>query len=117
MDQIEHIVDLQLERLKQLLADRKITIELTPDAKRVLAEEGFDPAFGARPLKRAIQRFLQNPLAMSVLDGRINEGDHVRVTRAADGTLGFDVVAHEADTGGGAEAPGDVVGSGAGAGR
>ena len=56
MEQIEHIVDLQLERLKKLLGDRKITLELTPEAKHVLAEEGFDPAFGARPLKRAIQR-------------------------------------------------------------
>jgi ATP-dependent Clp protease ATP-binding subunit ClpB len=115
MDQIEHIVDLQLERLKHLLADRKITLELTPEAKRVLAEEGFDPAFGARPLKRAIQRFLQNPLAMSVLDGRISEGDHVRVTRAPDGTLAFEVVSHDAENGG-AEAP-DAVASGAGAGR
>jgi ATP-dependent Clp protease ATP-binding subunit ClpB len=96
MDQIEHIVDLQLERLKQLLSDRKITLELTQEAKRVLAEEGFDPAFGARPLKRAIQRYLQNPLAMSVLDGRINDGDHVKVTRNADGTLGFEVAGHDA---------------------
>ena len=117
MDQIEHIVDLQLERLKQLLADRKITIELTPEAKRVLAEEGFDPAFGARPLKRAIQRFLQNPLAMSVLDGRIKDGDHVRVTRAPDGTLSFEVVGHGATNGDGAQAPGGVAGSAAGAGR
>ncbi|HMI59122.1 MAG TPA: AAA family ATPase, partial [Gemmatimonadaceae bacterium] len=117
MDQIEHIVDLQLERLKQLLADRKITIELTPEAKRVLAEEGFDPAFGARPLKRAIQRFLQNPLAMSVLDGRIKDGDHVRVTRAPDGTLSFEVVGHDATNGDGAQAPGGVAGSAAGAGR
>jgi ATP-dependent Clp protease ATP-binding subunit ClpB len=117
MDQIEHIVDLQLGRLKQLLADRKITLELTPEAKRALAEEGFDPAFGARPLKRAIQRYLQNPLAMSVLDGRIKDGDHVSVTRAPDGTLAFEVVGHEAANGEGAGAPGEVVGSGAGAGR
>ena len=115
MDQIEHIVELQLKRLEQLLADRKITLELTPEAKRVLAEEGFDPAFGARPLKRAIQRFLQNPLAMSVLDGRISEGDHVRVTRAPDGSLAFEVVAHDAN--GSADARGDVVGSATGAGR
>ncbi len=96
MDQIEFIVDLQLERLKKLLGDRKITLELTPEAKRVLAEEGFDPAFGARPLKRAIQRYLQNPLAMAVLDGRFKDGDHVSVTRTGDGTLGFEVVGHDA---------------------
>jgi ATP-dependent Clp protease ATP-binding subunit ClpB len=117
MDQIEHIVDLQLGRLTQLLADRKITLELTPEAKRVLAEEGFDPAFGARPLKRAIQRYLQNPLAMSVLDGRIKDGDHVSVTRTPDGTLAFEVVGHDSVPGESAEAAGDVVGSGAGAGR
>jgi len=99
MDQIERIVDLQLERLKKLLADRKITLELTPEAKHVLAEEGFDPAFGARPLKRAIQRYLQNPLAMAVLDGRFKDGDPIRVTRAADGTLGFEVAGHDADVG------------------
>jgi len=117
MDQIEHIVELQLKRLEQLLADRKITLELTPEAKRVLAEEGFDPAFGARPLKRAIQRYLQNPLAMAVLETRIKEGDHVRVTRAPEGTLAFEVVGQVATNGNGAAAPGDVVGSSAGAGR
>jgi ATP-dependent Clp protease ATP-binding subunit ClpB len=99
MDQIEFIVDLQLERLKKLLGDRKITIELTSEAKRVLAEEGFDPAFGARPLKRAIQRYLQNPLAMAVLDGRFKDGDHVRVTRSSDGSLGFEVVGNDAAVG------------------
>ncbi len=95
MDQIEFIVDLQLERLKKLLGDRRITLDLTSEAKRVLAEEGFDPAFGARPLKRAIQRYLQNPLAMAVLDGRFKDGDHVSVTRNGDGTLGFEVVGHD----------------------
>ena len=104
MDQIEFIVDLQLERLKKLLGDRKITLALTPEAKRVLAEEGFDPAFGARPLKRAIQRYLQNPLAMAVLDGRFKDGDHVLATRASDGTLGFEVVGHDAHAGERAEA-------------
>ena len=76
-----HIVDLQLDKLDQLLADRKLTIEITPEAKRFLAEEGYDPAFGARPLKRAIQRLLQNPLAMAVLEGRFREGDRIRVGR------------------------------------
>jgi ATP-dependent Clp protease ATP-binding subunit ClpB len=78
-EQIERIVDLQLKRMEKLLSDRKITLEVTPDAKRVLAEEGYDPAFGARPLKRAIQRLIQNPLAMMVLEGRFGEGDHVVV--------------------------------------
>ncbi|HET7583340.1 MAG TPA: ATP-dependent chaperone ClpB [Gemmatimonadaceae bacterium] len=90
MEQIETIVDLQLQRLEKLLADRKLTIELTPDAKRALAEEGYDPAFGARPLKRAIQRELQNPLALAVLEGRFEEGDHILVTRGAEGRLLFE---------------------------
>ncbi|HKR08502.1 MAG TPA: ATP-dependent chaperone ClpB, partial [Gemmatimonadaceae bacterium] len=88
-DQIEHIIDLQLKRLEQLLADRKLTFELTPQAREVLATEGYDPAFGARPLKRAIQRLLQNPLALAVLEGRFSEGDHIVVDRDARGELTF----------------------------
>jgi len=86
-EQIEKIVDLQLKRLEKLLADRKITILVTPEAKHVLAEEGFDPAFGARPLKRSIQRLIQNPLAMAVLDGKFNDGDTVVVDVGPNGQL------------------------------
>jgi ATP-dependent Clp protease ATP-binding subunit ClpB len=86
-EQIEKIVDLQLKRLEKLLADRKITILVTPEAKHVLAEEGYDPAFGARPLKRSIQRLIQNPLAMAVLDGRFNDGDTVVVDVDSHGQL------------------------------
>jgi len=88
-EQIERIVDLQLKRLERLLADRKITLEVTPEAKRVLAEEGYDPAFGARPLKRSIQKLIQNPLALAVLEGRFAEGDTVVVTAGANGQLEF----------------------------
>ena len=88
-EEIEHIIDLQLKRLEQLLADRKLTFELTPPAREVLATEGYDPAFGARPLKRAIQRLLQNPLALAVLEGRFSEGDHIVVDRDARGELTF----------------------------
>jgi ATP-dependent Clp protease ATP-binding subunit ClpB len=87
--QIEHIIDLQLKRLESLLADRKLTFELTPAAREVLATEGYDPAFGARPLKRAIQRLLQNPLALAVLEGRFTEGDHIVVDRDPKGELTF----------------------------
>jgi ATP-dependent Clp protease ATP-binding subunit ClpB len=87
--EIEHIIDLQLKRLEQLLADRKLTLELTPEAREVLATEGYDPAFGARPLKRAIQRLLQNPLALAVLEGRFSEGDHIVVERDPKGELTF----------------------------
>src|SRR5262245_9207963 len=88
-DEIEKIVDLQLERLRKLLAERKITIDVTPEAKRVLAEEGYDPAFGARPLKRSIQRLIQNPLALAVLDGRFGEGDAIIVRPDGKGGLEF----------------------------
>jgi len=87
--EIEHIIDLQLAHLEKLLADRKLTLELTPKAREVLATEGYDPAFGARPLKRAIQRLLQNPLAMAVLEGRFSEGDHIIVGVDPKGELTF----------------------------
>ncbi|HWJ20966.1 MAG TPA: AAA family ATPase [Gemmatimonadaceae bacterium] len=88
-EDIGHIIELQLKRLEQLLADRHITIELTPEAKHVLATEGYDPAFGARPLKRAIQKLVQNPLAMAVLEGRFTEGDHIVVGADPNGQLTF----------------------------
>ena len=73
--EIDHIVDLQLGQLRKLLGDRKLTIRLTDAARARLADDGYEPAFGARPLKRAVQRLLQNPLAMAVLEGRFKEGD------------------------------------------
>src|SRR5690349_7688013 len=88
-DQIEKIVDLQLVRLDRLLADRKMTLEVTPEAKRLLAEEGYDPAFGARPLKRSIQRLIQNPLAMAVLEGKFVGGDVIVVRPDGKGGLEF----------------------------
>jgi ATP-dependent Clp protease ATP-binding subunit ClpB len=88
--QIEHIVDLQLDRFRRLLADRKITLEIAPEAKRLLAEEGYDPAFGARPLKRAIQRLIQNPLALQLLEGRFREGEHLVATVGEGGKLVFE---------------------------
>jgi ATP-dependent Clp protease ATP-binding subunit ClpB len=87
--EIEHIIELQLKKLERLLGDRKLTLELTPEAREVLATEGYDPAFGARPLKRAIQRLLQNPLALAVLEGRFSEGDHIIVERDPKGELTF----------------------------
>ncbi|MFL5567960.1 MAG: ATP-dependent chaperone ClpB [Gemmatimonadaceae bacterium] len=87
--EIDHIIDLQLGRLEKLMADRKLTFGLTPSAREVLATEGYDPAFGARPLKRAIQRLLQNPLALAVLEGKFGEGDHIVVDRDPKGELTF----------------------------
>jgi ATP-dependent Clp protease ATP-binding subunit ClpB len=77
MEEIEHIVELQLGRFQKMLADRKLSLEMVPEAKHMLAEEGYDPAFGARPLKRAIQRMIQNPLALQLLEGRFQEGDRI----------------------------------------
>jgi ATP-dependent Clp protease ATP-binding subunit ClpB len=87
--EIGRIIDLQLVKLERLLADRKLAIEITPAARRAVATEGYDPAFGARPLKRAIQRMLQNPLAMAVLDGRFGEGDRIVADRGAGAELTF----------------------------
>jgi ATP-dependent Clp protease ATP-binding subunit ClpB len=78
-DQIAEIVELQLGRLRGRLAERGLTIELTDAAKDVLAEAGWDPSYGARPLKRAIQRLLENPLALRLLEGDFGEGDAIRV--------------------------------------
>jgi ATP-dependent Clp protease ATP-binding subunit ClpB len=80
-DQLVRIIDLRLEDVRRLLADRKISLELTDAAKDLLFTEGYDPNFGARPLKRAIQKLVQDPLAMKILDGEILHGDHVVVDR------------------------------------
>jgi ATP-dependent Clp protease ATP-binding subunit ClpB len=87
--QLEQIVELQLTRLRQLLAEKKITLELTPEAKRALTTEGYDPNFGARPLKRAIQRNIQNPLSMALLGGKFHEGDTILATEGPDGEIVF----------------------------
>jgi len=88
-EQLSEIVDMQLGRLRERLAERKLELEVTDAAKELLAEEGWDPAYGARPLKRAIQRLLENPLALELLEGRFGEGDTVRVD-VRDGELVFD---------------------------
>jgi ATP-dependent Clp protease ATP-binding subunit ClpB len=75
------IVDLQLERLEQLLAARHLKLEVTREARELLAEQGYDPVYGARPLKRVIQRELQNRIALELLEGAFNEGDTIRVER------------------------------------
>ncbi|HEX9580380.1 MAG TPA: AAA family ATPase, partial [Gemmatimonadales bacterium] len=80
-----HIVDLQVDRVRKLLADKRIRLELTPEAKELVIAEGYDPTYGARPLKRVIQRRIQNPLALAILEGVYGEGDVVRVVRSADG--------------------------------
>jgi len=80
-EQLVRIVDLLLEGVEKLLAERQIKLELTPAAKELLVREGYDPAYGARPLRRTIQRLVQDPLALQILEGKILPGDHVRVDR------------------------------------
>ncbi|MGA8160570.1 MAG: AAA family ATPase, partial [Acidobacteriaceae bacterium] len=91
-EQLQHIVDLRLKDLEKLLADRHITIELTPAARHQIFTSGYDRAYGARPLKRAIQRLIQDPLAMKILDGEVLHGDHVRIDANKSGPLRFEVV-------------------------
>jgi ATP-dependent Clp protease ATP-binding subunit ClpB len=91
-EQITKIIDIQLESLRKHLADRKITLELTPAARDALFKEGYDPAFGARPLKRAIQNLLANPLALRILEGDIQSGDHVMADVNRDGEITFQPV-------------------------
>jgi len=79
--QLEGIVKLLLKNVATLLEERKITLELTPAAYTLLLEEGYDPAYGARPLRRTIQRLIQDPLAMQILEGKVLPGDHIRVGR------------------------------------
>jgi ATP-dependent Clp protease ATP-binding subunit ClpB len=83
--EINRIVSVQLGRLEKLLADRRISITLSESAMDWLAERGFDPVYGARPLKRAIQKELQDPLARMILEGRIKDGDEVKVAMEAGG--------------------------------
>jgi len=88
-EHLQQIVEIQMRYLKQLLADRHLEIDLTDAAKVLIAEEGYDPAYGARPLKRVIQRQVQDPLALRLLQGEFEEGDRVRVD-AIDGRLIFE---------------------------
>jgi ATP-dependent Clp protease ATP-binding subunit ClpB len=91
--EIERIVEIQLTDLRKRLAERKLLLEVTPEAKARLAERGYDPAFGARPLKRTIQRMIENPLAVEVLAGRFGEGDTIVVEPDGE-TLRFRKEAH-----------------------
>jgi ATP-dependent Clp protease ATP-binding subunit ClpB len=83
-EDLVHIVDLQLERLQKMLEERHIYLEVAPEAKALIAAEGYDPVYGARPLKRVIQRLLQNPIALELLEGNFHEGDVIRVERDGD---------------------------------
>jgi ATP-dependent Clp protease ATP-binding subunit ClpB len=87
-EQIALIIEVQLGKLRQMLADRGVTIELDDSAKELLVKEGYDPVYGARPLKRAIQTLIQNPLAVKLLQGEIASGQTIRIS-AKDGEMKF----------------------------
>ncbi|HUA92031.1 MAG TPA: AAA family ATPase, partial [Terracidiphilus sp.] len=77
--QMNSILDLRVAELQRLLEDRQISLELTDAARTLILAQGWDPAYGARPLKRALQRMVQDPLAMKILDGEVLHGSHVRI--------------------------------------
>jgi ATP-dependent Clp protease ATP-binding subunit ClpB len=92
IEHIKQIVDLQLQRVYKRLAEQKITLTLTPAARELVAKEGYDPVFGARPLKRVIQRLVLDSLSMEILAGRFKEGDQIRAVPGAEGRLKFEKV-------------------------
>jgi ATP-dependent Clp protease ATP-binding subunit ClpB len=86
-EEIGAIVEIQLKRLQKLVDERKIVLDIDKKALHWLGDKGYDPAYGARPLKRVIQRALQDPLAEMILSGAIKDGDKVRVTAGSDGLI------------------------------
>jgi ATP-dependent Clp protease ATP-binding subunit ClpB len=95
-EHMSRIVDIQMVRLTKLLEDRKITLQLEPKARDWLAEKGYDPAYGARPLKRVIQKYVQDPLAEMILSGRIKEGERVTISAGKNGLTFYGEVAQAA---------------------
>ena len=84
-DRLRNIVDLMIKDLQDRMAERKLRIELTNKAKSWLAKEGYDPVYGARPLRRVIERFVENPLSSKLLRGELKEGDTVKVNLGKEG--------------------------------
>ena len=84
-EHLAEIVDIQLRRVKNLLADKGYRLDVSDEAREYIAEAGYDPSYGARPLKRAIQRELQDPLALKILAGEFDEGDTIMVDRGPEG--------------------------------
>jgi ATP-dependent Clp protease ATP-binding subunit ClpB len=87
-EELSRIVEIQINRLEKRLAQQSLTLDVDAGAKKLLAKEGYDPQFGARPLKRAVQEHLLNPLSLRLLDGEFKPGDKIKVT-AKDGELVF----------------------------
>jgi ATP-dependent Clp protease ATP-binding subunit ClpB len=87
-EELKKIVEIQLHRLTKRLEQQKITLELTDAARALIAREGYDPVYGARPLKRAIQKFILDPLSLDILEGKFHEGQTIRVD-AKNGAMQF----------------------------
>ena len=104
---LKEIIEIQLRNLRKLIAERKITLELTDSAKEEMIEEGYDPVYGARPLKRLLQRRIQDPLATKILRGEVRDGGHV-VVDAGDGALAF-TVSQMPEVSGTSESKGDLL--------
>lgn len=100
---LARIVELQLRRVEQLLADRRLTLQLTDAAKELVARDGYDPAFGARPLKRSLQRLIQNPLALRLLEEELPPGSTILADVGEDGS-GMQFTIQPSEGGGPAEA-------------
>jgi ATP-dependent Clp protease ATP-binding subunit ClpB len=96
-EHVGRIVEIQLARLRKLLEERRIGIELTDAAREAIADAGYDPVYGARPLKRAIQRMVQDPLASRLLQGEFKPGDQVLVDEGPDGNVTFTKGEHRAE--------------------
>ena len=94
--QLEKIVDLQLAQVSHMLAERQVTLELTAAARELISREGYDPAYGARPLRRTVQRLVQDPLAMKILDGQVLPGEHILVDAGPGGQMKFERAADKA---------------------
>ena len=88
-EHLSQIVDIQLANVSKLLKDRKLKLEVTQAAKDMIISEGYDPQFGARPMRRAIQRLVQDPLALKLINADFQEGETIVVDAAPDGTLTF----------------------------
>jgi ATP-dependent Clp protease ATP-binding subunit ClpB len=87
-DDLKHIVEIQLRRLSKRLEQQKITLSLTDSAKQLLARQGYDPVYGARPLRRTIQKEILDPLSIGILEGKVREGQTVKID-ARNGALEF----------------------------
>ena len=93
--ELQEIAKIQIGRVLKLAEAQDVTLSVSDEALQAIAREGYDPAFGARPLKRALQRLVQDPLAMAILDGGVVPGSVVRVEKDADGSLAFTAVEEE----------------------